>query len=270
MTKEIKNNFEKVKSLLGHPIAYYPSLAKLTGSVNGGLLLSQALYWQNKKGEDLEFYKTRNEWEKETCLSHAKQKSAEDAIQKTFAITISKKGIPAKNNYIVHFQKLIYLFSTDTPSSSEKKDEQDRDNNPGSDDRKVEPITETSPKTSAETSHNTQECDDLPDEVVKAYKAVEKTTAIRNPAGLMHDLLKKYKNGTLTPPQIIKNGNSEMAGDSIDTEELRLAASDLAYFKDMIEFSKTEEVKEAFREQLSMAEEQFTALKKSIAVSDKK
>jgi len=269
------NNFEQIKSLLGHPIAYYPSLARLTGSLNGGILLSQALYWQNVKGENKEFYKIRNEWEDETYMSHAKQKSAEDAIQKIFAITISKKAIPAKNHYVVHYQKLIELLSKnnlnsedknevqdkdDNFDSENKKNEQDKNINLSSGDKKVESITETSPEISSKTTHNTQD-KELPIEVLEAYRHIEKQEPVRNPGGLLHTLLKKYNEGALIPPLVLQSDNINK---SIDTEKLRLAASSLVYFKDMIELAKTEDEKKAFKQQLSMAEEQFQLLKKSI------
>ena len=56
-----------IARLLDRPIAYHRCLVTLTGSVTGAVMLSQAIYWQNRCNGD--FYKTQAEWEEETGLT---------------------------------------------------------------------------------------------------------------------------------------------------------------------------------------------------------
>ncbi len=62
---------------VGRPIAYYPSLRKLTGSTTATILLCQFIYWRGKESDPEGWlYKDSEEIEKETGLSYEEQKSA--------------------------------------------------------------------------------------------------------------------------------------------------------------------------------------------------
>lgn len=50
-------------------IAFYPVFARLGGSVNAGVFLSQLLYWTPRGRETGWVYKTKTEWQDETLLS---------------------------------------------------------------------------------------------------------------------------------------------------------------------------------------------------------
>lgn len=61
----------------GKPIAYYPSLRKITGSTTATILLCQFIYWRGKESDpDGWLYKESAEIEQETGLSYDEQKTA--------------------------------------------------------------------------------------------------------------------------------------------------------------------------------------------------
>ncbi len=56
-------------STLGHPVAYYPSIARAIGCVKAGIFICQLLYWHGKGKKGEWTYKSRKELTKETGLS---------------------------------------------------------------------------------------------------------------------------------------------------------------------------------------------------------
>ncbi len=85
------------------PIAFYPLLARLAGSVLAGVMLSQGLYWSKRTTtKDGFFWKTQEQWEEETCLTRSEQ---ETARKKLLALAApdgrkvwheERRGVPAK------------------------------------------------------------------------------------------------------------------------------------------------------------------------------
>ena len=62
---------------LGRPIAYYPVLARLVGGVKAAVFLCQLLYWRDRSSHpDREIYKTLAEIEEETGLTKEEQRTA--------------------------------------------------------------------------------------------------------------------------------------------------------------------------------------------------
>lgn len=97
----------RIIEILDSPIAFHRCLAEITGSANAGLLLSQAIYWQNRpRREDPSgwWYKTREDWYKETSLS---RKELETARRACSGILLYKvKVIPPKTYYKVNVEEL--------------------------------------------------------------------------------------------------------------------------------------------------------------------
>jgi len=98
-----------IAAILGtKPIAFNPDLARLTGSVTSGLLLSQLLYWWDKKRLDKEyFYKTVKELEEETTLSKEEQLSAIKKLKACGYVTICYREIPAKRSFVLNINNII-------------------------------------------------------------------------------------------------------------------------------------------------------------------
>ena len=88
------------------PIAFQRPLVDVVGSVNGALILSQAIYWQKRcKAGDGWWWKTDKEWQEETGMS---LKSVRSAIQKCSNVLRKElRGCPAKNHYRVDEEAII-------------------------------------------------------------------------------------------------------------------------------------------------------------------
>ena len=92
--------FADVLSDVGRPVAYYPKLRQITGSVTATLFLCQLAYWHGKgKRTDGWIWKTKAEMQKETGLSRREQDTARKALKKRGFIEESKRGIPARLHY---------------------------------------------------------------------------------------------------------------------------------------------------------------------------
>jgi hypothetical protein len=93
-----------LKALHQHPIAVYPIYIDLTGSIAGGVLLSQLLYWIEKV--DREIWKTDAEIIKETHLTQTEFKNAKKAIAALPFMSVAKKGTPPTTRYNVDWDKM--------------------------------------------------------------------------------------------------------------------------------------------------------------------
>lgn len=93
-----------LKTLHQRPIAVYPVYIDLTGSIAGGLLLSQLLYWLEKV--DREIWKTDAEILAETRLTQTEFKNAKKAIEALPFMSVTKRGIPPKTFYAVDWDEL--------------------------------------------------------------------------------------------------------------------------------------------------------------------
>jgi len=93
-----------LKALHQRPIAVYPIYIDLTGSISGGLLLSQLLYWLEKV--DREIWKTDAEIMAETRLTQTEFRNAKKAISALPFVSVTKRGIPPKTFYAVDWDGL--------------------------------------------------------------------------------------------------------------------------------------------------------------------
>ncbi len=111
----------KIKEILNRPIAFHRAFIKLTGSVNGALMLSQAWYWQPKSSQDDGWwYKTHDQWEQETGMNRIEV----DAARKHCAAYLEHKigGIPAKSYYRLNEELVIaVLFGEQKPIPGKQK-----------------------------------------------------------------------------------------------------------------------------------------------------
>lgn len=88
-------------NIFDRPIAFYPCFVTLTGSIHAGLMLSQAFYWSKRtKNPDGWFYKTQDDWTKETCLSRREQQTARKHLRAAKFWQEERRGMPAK----IHFR----------------------------------------------------------------------------------------------------------------------------------------------------------------------
>ena len=91
---------------IGKPIAYYPKLAKPLGGISSAILFSQLFYWQDKATSDLGVYKTRDELEDETGLSHNEQRTAIKKLCERGVLIVTEKRLQHKTYYKINNEKV--------------------------------------------------------------------------------------------------------------------------------------------------------------------
>lgn len=107
----------KSSNLLDRPIAFHRCFAELGGSVNAGLMLSQAVYWSKRSTtKDGWFWKTAEEWTEETYLSRTEQATARKQLKRLACWQEELRGVPAKLFYRIDFDALDDLLSESKPS----------------------------------------------------------------------------------------------------------------------------------------------------------
>ena len=84
------------------PVAYYPIYKELAGSIHGGILLSQLMYWFSKKDK---IYKTSDELMSELGFTERELKTAKSHLKKVAFIATTREGIPAKTYYEIDWVK---------------------------------------------------------------------------------------------------------------------------------------------------------------------
>lgn len=95
--------------LSDRPISFIPTLAKVSGSANAGLFMSQLLYWW-KKGRDSNWiYKTIEEIRDETYLSRREQDTAIAIWIRLGVLSKKRVGIPPKRHFRIDTERLTKL-----------------------------------------------------------------------------------------------------------------------------------------------------------------
>lgn len=101
--------------LLGRHIAFQRRLVDLTESVKAALLLSQTIYW-TRHGRDVGrnggwFYKTSEQWQRETGLSVKEQVTARRVLCRMAILAEQRIGLPAKLHYRLSVDRLGELVA---------------------------------------------------------------------------------------------------------------------------------------------------------------
>jgi hypothetical protein len=127
------DEIDGIKKLLGRPVAYYVSLAQIGGSVNAGLVISQALYWAGRTSDpDGWFYKSQADWQSEIGLTRSELDGARALLRKANLIHEAVKGFPAKTHYRVNLlvlrEKLSQFAENQQTDSLQKTSKLDVEN----------------------------------------------------------------------------------------------------------------------------------------------
>ena len=94
--------------LLIRPVAFFPVFAKLGGSVNAGVMLSQLWYWSGRtRNEDGWIWKTAPEWAIEAALTASEVEGARKKLIERGLIQYKRAGIPAKPYYRLDKQAIL-------------------------------------------------------------------------------------------------------------------------------------------------------------------
>lgn len=88
-----------------HFVTYNPTFARIFGSVEAGIFLSQALYWSSAtRDEDGWFWKTMEDWEDETALTKGQQQRARKRLEGV--VVCELRGRPATCHFRVDMDAL--------------------------------------------------------------------------------------------------------------------------------------------------------------------
>lgn len=101
------------------PVAYQRIYAKITGSITGGLLLSQLVYWAKTVNWE-EFYKIDREISEELGMGFYELRSAKNNLKRLKIVSIKCKGIPPKTYYTISKQEIINLITTNATKNAKK------------------------------------------------------------------------------------------------------------------------------------------------------
>lgn len=126
--KEIREILDDID----RPIAFRRALVRLTGSVKAALMLSQAIYWEERvTREDGWFYKSIEEWQEETGLSRYAQETARKKCRKYLLSDL--RGLPAQLYWKVDREVLkadLLVLVPDHPAQSLRETRQQEAINP--------------------------------------------------------------------------------------------------------------------------------------------
>lgn len=99
---------------VGRPIAYYPSLRKITGSTTATILLCQFIYWRGKESDPNGWlYKTSDEIEEETGLSYNEQKTARSNLVSAELIEEHYARLDHQMKFRVNLDMINLLWGTE-------------------------------------------------------------------------------------------------------------------------------------------------------------
>ena len=103
---------QQLIGLLDRPIAFHRCFVTLTGSITAALMLSQALYWQQRTKDDAGWwYKSRDEWTEETGMSRREQEGARKRLKELVILHEQLRGVPATLWYRVDEIRLLELLA---------------------------------------------------------------------------------------------------------------------------------------------------------------
>ena len=91
-----------MKALNQRPIAYYPIYRVMTGTLTGGVLLSQLMFWFGVKDK---IYKTDDDIRKETELTKNELRASKIKIRELPFIKVTREGNPAKTYNGINWKK---------------------------------------------------------------------------------------------------------------------------------------------------------------------
>ena len=115
-------HLNRLKALVeGDYITYFPSLTPVCGSYKAAAMLSVALAWTRNwlhRHPEREgwFWKTRDEWLRETGLSRREQESARKALVMRGLLREARRGMPARMHYRLDLDCLGALLARTAPT----------------------------------------------------------------------------------------------------------------------------------------------------------
>lgn len=108
----------RLTQLLDRPIAYHRALVPLVGSVAGAVMLSQAIYWQGRTKEaDGWWWHTQEDWAEETGLGRHEQDTVRRELRRRSWWEEDRRGVPARMHYRLNLDALYADLISSLPES---------------------------------------------------------------------------------------------------------------------------------------------------------
>ena len=96
---------------VGRPVAYYPSIAKMLGSVKAALFLCQLFYWEGKQEDPYGWiYKTAGDIYNETGLGRKEQETARRELRGKHILYERLAKTPARLHFQLDLDRLNELW----------------------------------------------------------------------------------------------------------------------------------------------------------------
>lgn len=93
--QDLQQQLALLKALADRPLTLPPIFVRITGSITGGLLLKQVLYWMGKT-EDKQgwFYKRLPEFQEEMCMGEKEFRTARGVLEEKKFLLTERRGVP--------------------------------------------------------------------------------------------------------------------------------------------------------------------------------
>jgi hypothetical protein len=105
-------HFNELFPDVGHPVAYYPRVAKAVGNVHAAIFICQFVYWTGKQRDpDGWIYKKQVEIEEETGLSRREQETARKKLKTLGLISEKFSDLPRRLYYRVNLEQMNQFFT---------------------------------------------------------------------------------------------------------------------------------------------------------------
>src|SRR5690554_2268592 len=123
-----------LRKLMDRPIAFHRAFARIRTKdgaqlgATAALMLSQAVYWQQRTSDpEGWWYKSRNDWQRETALTRREQETARRLLRQTDFWEEERRGIPARLYFRVNFEALARALEEITDDPDPAGDDEDED-----------------------------------------------------------------------------------------------------------------------------------------------
>lgn len=97
---------DALRQLHMRPVAYYPAYTEIMGSISGGVILSQLLYWWAVQ-DGHKFHVRDEDLARQTRASEWEMRTAKDRMRKLTWMTISREGMGRKTFYSIKGDGLL-------------------------------------------------------------------------------------------------------------------------------------------------------------------
>jgi hypothetical protein len=153
---------------VGHPVAYYPRLARFFGSVNVAILFAQLHYWSQRGESDLGTHKSSEQFTEETGLSYREQVTARKQLREAGFLVETHRRLEHRVYYRLNLEAVDAAFDawTEAQTAHSPNDENavrentnpqsgsDAERTPGAD-SSLDELRQTQSVINTETPHKT-------------------------------------------------------------------------------------------------------------------